>query len=245
MTCPSPPNSQVHQVCKQRNVNNSNPPSTPTHTVSPFPVFPNSVPFFLRSSPSPLPWGSLRSAVAFHFNRLEMSSGEHNIRGLPTHGGRYVQYNVYGNLFEVSRKYVPPIRPIGRGAYGLVWYFSLLLLRVPPSFPLSPYFPGPSWRRIFYSTDIGFWSLYSLPRLERLIYLLLDIYGVYIIFTAAAAKQYSITTYNMTGPGSPRKMPDLLLVCWSMYSDCAFGDRGFRLQLNSGSRWSWIDASVV
>ncbi|KAL3517201.1 hypothetical protein ACH5RR_024103 [Cinchona calisaya] len=39
---------------------------------------------------------------------------------VPTHGGRYVQYNVYGNLFEVSRKYVPPIRPLGRGAYGIV-----------------------------------------------------------------------------------------------------------------------------
>lgn len=36
------------------------------------------------------------------------------------HGGRYVQYNVYGNLFEVSSKYVPPIRPVGRGAYGIV-----------------------------------------------------------------------------------------------------------------------------
>ncbi|XP_010556563.1 PREDICTED: mitogen-activated protein kinase 4 [Tarenaya hassleriana] len=47
-------------------------------------------------------------------------SGDHSIKGLPTHGGRYVQYNVYGNLFEVSRKYVPPLRPIGRGAYGIV-----------------------------------------------------------------------------------------------------------------------------
>ncbi|XP_017981724.1 PREDICTED: mitogen-activated protein kinase homolog MMK2 isoform X2 [Theobroma cacao] len=47
-------------------------------------------------------------------------SGDHSIRGIPTHGGRYVQYNVYGNLFEVSRKYVPPIRPVGRGAYGIV-----------------------------------------------------------------------------------------------------------------------------
>lgn len=58
---------------------------------------------------------------------VESSSGSgdhhhgHNIRGVPTHGGRYVQYNVYGNLFEVPRKYVPPIRPIGRGAYGIVW----------------------------------------------------------------------------------------------------------------------------
>lgn len=43
-----------------------------------------------------------------------------NIRGILTHGGRYVRYNVYGNLFEVSTKYVPPIRPVGRGAYGIV-----------------------------------------------------------------------------------------------------------------------------
>ncbi|GFS42343.1 mitogen-activated protein kinase 12 [Actinidia rufa] len=49
------------------------------------------------------------------------SSGEGNIRGIFTHGGLYVQYNVYGNLFEVSRKYVPPIRPVDRGAYGVVW----------------------------------------------------------------------------------------------------------------------------
>ncbi|XP_019170354.1 PREDICTED: mitogen-activated protein kinase homolog MMK2-like [Ipomoea nil] len=48
------------------------------------------------------------------------SSNGANIRGVPTHGGRYVRYNLYGNLFEVSSKYVPPIRPIGRGAYGLV-----------------------------------------------------------------------------------------------------------------------------
>ncbi|RVX09808.1 Mitogen-activated protein kinase-like MMK2 [Vitis vinifera] len=53
---------------------------------------------------------------------MESSAGsvEGNIRGVSTHGGRYVQYNVYGNLFEVSRKYVPPIRPVGRGAYGIV-----------------------------------------------------------------------------------------------------------------------------
>ncbi|KAJ8650341.1 hypothetical protein MRB53_003364 [Persea americana] len=52
----------------------------------------------------------------------ERSSGsaEGHIKGLVTHGGRYVQYNVYGNLFEVSTKYVPPIRPVGRGAYGIV-----------------------------------------------------------------------------------------------------------------------------
>ncbi|CAN8237726.1 unnamed protein product [Cochlearia groenlandica] len=48
------------------------------------------------------------------------SSGDQSNKGIYTHGGLYVQYNVYGNLFEVSRKYVPPLRPIGRGAYGIV-----------------------------------------------------------------------------------------------------------------------------
>lgn len=47
------------------------------------------------------------------------------MRGVPTHGGRYVQYNLYGNLFEVSSKYVPPLRPVGRGAYGIVWLVLL------------------------------------------------------------------------------------------------------------------------
>ncbi|KDP25667.1 hypothetical protein JCGZ_24180 [Jatropha curcas] len=53
---------------------------------------------------------------------MESSSGssEDNITGIPTHGGRYVQYDVYGILFEVSRKYVPPIRFLGSGAYGTV-----------------------------------------------------------------------------------------------------------------------------
>ncbi|KAK8947609.1 Mitogen-activated protein kinase 4 [Platanthera guangdongensis] len=46
--------------------------------------------------------------------------GEGQIKGVLTHGGHYVQYNVYGNLFEVTTNYVPPIRPIGRGAYGIV-----------------------------------------------------------------------------------------------------------------------------
>lgn len=50
------------------------------------------------------------------------SATENNIKGVLVHGGRYFQYNVYGNMFEVSNKYVPPIRPIGRGAYGFVWY---------------------------------------------------------------------------------------------------------------------------
>ncbi|KAF8718664.1 hypothetical protein HU200_024963 [Digitaria exilis] len=37
-----------------------------------------------------------------------------------THGGRFLQYNIFGNLFEITNKYQPPIMPIGRGAYGIV-----------------------------------------------------------------------------------------------------------------------------
>ncbi|GAU28644.1 hypothetical protein TSUD_159250 [Trifolium subterraneum] len=52
---------------------------------------------------------------------MSLASTDHNnIKGVLTHGGRYVQYNIYGNIFEVSSKYVPPIRPVGRGAYGIV-----------------------------------------------------------------------------------------------------------------------------
>ncbi|KAF3636866.1 Mitogen-activated protein kinase -like protein NTF4 [Capsicum annuum] len=37
-----------------------------------------------------------------------------------THGGQYVQYDIFGNFFEITTKYRPPIMPIGRGAYGIV-----------------------------------------------------------------------------------------------------------------------------
>lgn len=40
---------------------------------------------------------------------------------VPTHGGQFVQYNIFGSQFEVTSKYRPPVMPIGRGAYGIVW----------------------------------------------------------------------------------------------------------------------------
>lgn len=53
---------------------------------------------------------------------------ESNIQATLSHGGRFIQYNIFGNIFEVSAKYRPPILPIGKGAYGIVWYcFSLSL----------------------------------------------------------------------------------------------------------------------
>lgn len=48
------------------------------------------------------------------------------ISGELSEGGEYVRYNLYGIMLEVTSKYVPPLRPIGRGAYGLVWLVQLL-----------------------------------------------------------------------------------------------------------------------
>lgn len=48
---------------------------------------------------------------------MENSSGA---AGVPTYGGQYIKYSVVGTDFEVSMRYKPPIRPIGRGAYGVV-----------------------------------------------------------------------------------------------------------------------------
>ncbi|KAK4492012.1 hypothetical protein RD792_002800 [Penstemon davidsonii] len=54
---------------------------------------------------------------------MERGNDESNcnsVKGIPIHGGKFIQYNVLGNLFEVPSKYLPPITPVGRGAYGLV-----------------------------------------------------------------------------------------------------------------------------
>jgi mitogen-activated protein kinase 6 len=44
-----------------------------------------------------------------------------NIQATLSHGGRFIQYNIFGNVFEVTAKYKPPVLPIGKGAYGIVW----------------------------------------------------------------------------------------------------------------------------
>lgn len=43
-------------------------------------------------------------------------------KGNPSDKGKYVKYNVLGNLFQVSSTYVPPVKLVGSGAYGIVWY---------------------------------------------------------------------------------------------------------------------------
>lgn len=54
---------------------------------------------------------------------MENSNGAADSRviGVPTYGGQYVKYTVAGTDFEVPMRYKPPIRLIGRGAYGVVW----------------------------------------------------------------------------------------------------------------------------
>ncbi|KAI3847389.1 hypothetical protein MKX03_023527 [Papaver bracteatum] len=46
--------------------------------------------------------------------------GMENIPATLSHGGKFIQYNIFGNIFEVTAKYKPPIMPIGKGAYGIV-----------------------------------------------------------------------------------------------------------------------------
>ncbi|XP_044499150.1 mitogen-activated protein kinase 6-like [Mangifera indica] len=48
------------------------------------------------------------------------AAGIENIPATLSHGGRFIQYNIFGNIFEVTAKYRPPIMPIGKGAYGIV-----------------------------------------------------------------------------------------------------------------------------
>ena len=51
-----------------------------------------------------------------------------NISATLSHGGRFIQYTIFGNIFEVTAKYKPPILPIGKGACGIVWSLFLSLL---------------------------------------------------------------------------------------------------------------------
>ncbi|KAL4204954.1 hypothetical protein AMTRI_Chr01g112280 [Amborella trichopoda] len=43
-----------------------------------------------------------------------------DVPSVTTHGGRFVQYDIFGNVFEVTAHYQLPIMPIGKGAYGIV-----------------------------------------------------------------------------------------------------------------------------
>ncbi|KAI5386808.1 hypothetical protein KIW84_073089 [Lathyrus oleraceus] len=56
----------------------------------------------------------------------QAAMGIENIPATLSHGGRFIQYNIFGNIFEVTAKYRPPIMPIGKGAYGIVWYVFLM-----------------------------------------------------------------------------------------------------------------------
>lgn len=51
----------------------------------------------------------------------QVTAGLENIPATLSHGGRFIQYNIFGNIFEVTAKYKPPIMPIGKGAYGILW----------------------------------------------------------------------------------------------------------------------------
>ena len=41
--------------------------------------------------------------------------------GVPTYDGKFMEYTVVGQSFQVLPKYTPPFNPIGKGSYGFVW----------------------------------------------------------------------------------------------------------------------------
>lgn len=56
----------------------------------------------------------------------DSGAGNEKIPASPSDDGLFIQYNIFGNIFEVTCKYKPPVLPIGKGAYGIVWYPSFL-----------------------------------------------------------------------------------------------------------------------
>ncbi|KAJ4904199.1 Mitogen-activated protein kinase 6 [Raphanus sativus] len=50
----------------------------------------------------------------------QVAAGIENIPATLSHGGRFIQFSILGNVFEVTSKYKPPIMPIGKGGYGIV-----------------------------------------------------------------------------------------------------------------------------
>jgi len=83
--------------------------------------------------------------------------GIDNIPATLSHGGRFIQYNIFGNIFEVTAKYKPPIMPIGKGAYGIVWYSLTLFFSLFPLF-LCKSNPTPKlvsfWMFFFFSLSL-------------------------------------------------------------------------------------------
>ncbi|XP_044499166.1 mitogen-activated protein kinase 6-like [Mangifera indica] len=52
------------------------------------------------------------------------AAGIENIPATLSHGGRFIRYNIFGNIFEVTAKYRPTIIPIGEGRirHRLIFY---------------------------------------------------------------------------------------------------------------------------
>eukprot|EP00250_Pteridium_aquilinum_P018522 c24118_g1_i1 orf=354-1541(+) len=61
--------------------------------------------------------------LSFSFGKEERTAippGENGIGGFLSLCGNFAHYNIYGNEFVLTARYQPPLRPISRGAYGIV-----------------------------------------------------------------------------------------------------------------------------
>ncbi|MBA0827549.1 hypothetical protein Goarm_012321, partial [Gossypium armourianum] len=55
-----------------------------------------------------------------HQQPPQQTVGLENFPAILRHGNRFIGYDIYGKIFEVTAKYKPPIEPIGMGGYGIV-----------------------------------------------------------------------------------------------------------------------------
>lgn len=139
------------KICRESESDGDAPRETPTkansnlpsHGRGLLPIYYFPFPFLalllheIPALPSPFSSISAGEALGMESAAAAAGPGEGHIKGILTHSGRYVRYNVHGNLFEVTAKYVPPIRPIGRGANGIVWWVQKF---TPLFIPHSPLF---------------------------------------------------------------------------------------------------------
>ncbi|PQQ03365.1 mitogen-activated protein kinase homolog MMK1 [Prunus yedoensis var. nudiflora] len=56
--------------------------------------------------------------------------GVESIPATLSHGGRFIQYNIFGNVFEVTAKYKPPIMPIENERFIIWGSYNLLILKI-------------------------------------------------------------------------------------------------------------------
>lgn len=85
------------------------------------------------------------------------ATGNEKIPASPIHGGLFIEYNIFGNIFEVTCNYKPPLLPIGKGA---LWHRLVISIL---SYPILFFSSIPIYFFFFFLfSDFGIFILYSI-----------------------------------------------------------------------------------